>query len=356
LDGQIATLETQTKNSLDSQSEGVQMQTKDNSVNTSIRIEALLASLPLGGQGNTPQVVVPLGQVFVLTYGQGSFDQDGFAEVYLAGEVVRVRNRRGDIPAIVAALAEFPGVIQCSVRQLLAAISLSDQDLATASFDLPVRMEDPVQTLKHSRGKWMSAEDRQTINTEIEEYVKQGLDELLHDPIQIWSGSKDAVKNIVFGRLDQRLANWGLRLVPNSVSLDRRFPVNLSEIVLQFHKAEQEILDAATPDEKEQILRETGLSLDDTVFIRSAAGDKNAGTGIGLFLKLREKKLSGNPQLREKMVKWLSTFAGSMAAGFVNNLYSGQYSEVDISLSEQVLLASFRNPILALGEYLGFER
>jgi hypothetical protein len=125
---------------------------------------------------------------------------------------------------------------------------------------------------------------------------------------------------------------------------------------LQFHKAEQEILDAATPDEKEQILRETGLSLDDTVFIRSAAGDKNAGTGIGLFLKLREKKLSGNPQLREKMVKWLSTFAGSMAAGFVNNLYSGQYSEVDISLSEQVLLASFRNPILALGEYLGFER
>lgn len=324
-------------------------------VQVEISVELLMNTLELDYKKQVPRVSVPPGQTYVLSRGFGMFDQDSFPEVYLAGEIIEQSRHRKDVPAFVIQLYEYPGTIRSTIHQWLAGISVSGEDVGTANFNLPLYLHDPIQTVRRA-GKILSQPNgRQQVDAELVEQLTNRIRDVFTDRIQIWSAEKATVLERLSESLASDLREWGLRLKPEVDSLVRHYPHNLYEVVFQFAKAEREILDDTIIDEKSTVLKDALFSLDDIVFIKSTAKQDDVN-GSGLFLKLREKKLSGNPQIREKVVNWLSTVAGSVAAEFVNSLYSGKYSETETSLSEQVVLASIRNPMLALGEYLETHR
>ncbi len=302
-------------------------------------------TIPKSGRVN-----VPLGQVYV--FGRESMDSEGLPEVYLGGEVVLTKHK--DAKSLVAVLAEAPGEVRCVANQWLSGISVSKEEVAKVSIKFPVRLHEPIKTLKRSGGAWMSPDGRKNINAEIRKQVEHRLQEVLAEPIQLWSSDKREALDKIQTMVDQDLRDWGLRVQADSISLVRQFPKKLYEMVMQFVKAEQVILDAIAAGEKPDILKQTGLSSDDLMAIEAVAEQKDKGSGTGLFLVLRERVtgLREKPELREKVITWLMIHGGASVADFIKELYFSAQPETAVKLSEQVLLFAFRNPVLGLGEWL----
>lgn len=313
-------------------------------VETGLDVINSVNTIPKSGRVN-----VPLGQVYV--FGRESMDSEGLPEVYLGGEVVLTKHK--DAKSLVAVLAEAPGEVRCVANQWLSGISVSKEEVAKVSIKFPVRLHEPIKTLKRSGGAWMSPDGRKNINAEIRKQVEHRLQEVLAEPVQLWSSDKREVLDKIQTMVDQDLRDWGLRVQADSISLVRQFPKKLYEMVMQFAKAEQVILDAIAAGEKPDILKQTGLSSDDLMAIEAVAEQKDKGSGTGLFLVLRERVtgLREKPELREKVITWLMIHGGASVADFIKELYFSAQPETAVKLSEQVLLFAFRNPVLGLGEW-----
>jgi hypothetical protein len=68
--------------------------------------------------------------------------------------------------------------------------------------------------------------------------------------------------------------------------------------------------------------------------------------GAGLFLLAREKR-----EHVEKIAMWLEAHTALDAAVLLRNLYSEKFTSQETEITEQVLLAAFRYPMLGLGEW-----
>ncbi|MFH2103365.1 MAG: hypothetical protein ABIJ39_08435 [Chloroflexota bacterium] len=311
-----------------------------------IGFDVVLAAFTLGRRKQA-RAGVPTGQVYVLSHGFETVDQNGFPEIYLAGEVVEKNLKRKDVDAWVAALNEDSGNIRFTARQHLAGVSLHEEDLAQASFIIPARLRDPIQTLRRSGNKWMIMDGRKAINLMLKEQIEHRISEILLDRIQLWSAEKRDVLTRVCAFLVQDLKEWGLVLNTEAVSLVRQYPQNLYDVVFEFAAAEQTILDIIAEGKSDQLAEKTGLSSEQLTAIQVSARQTYSG-GDGLFLVIRD--LDSNK--RSRIVGWLKELSKASAAGFVEELYSGKHSEQEVKLSEQVLLHAFKNPILGLGEGL----
>jgi hypothetical protein len=309
-----------------------------------IRFDVIPGAFMLGRKKQA-RAGVPTGQVYVLSHGFETVDQNGFPEIYLAGEVVERNSKRKDVDAWVAALNENAGNIRITARQRLAGISLHEEDLAQASFTLSARLQDPIQTLRQSGNKWMILEGRKAINVMLREQIEHRIGEILHDPIQLWSGEKHDVLEVIREGLKQDLKEWGLVINTETVSLLRQYPQNLYDVVFEFAAAEQAVLDIIALKKFDQLADKTGISSEQMTAIQISAKQSYTG-GDGLFFAVRDMDASK----RNKIISWLKELSKAGAAGFVEQLYSGKHSEQEVKLSEQVLLHAFRNPILGLGE------
>ena len=143
-----------------------------------------------------------------------------------------------------------------------------------------------------------------------------------------------------------------------SVSIIRHLPKMLYEIVAQFSKAEQTILEALTKKQRSQLIEQSGLSDADLTFIEAASGRENSGRGEGLFLVLRNQMptLGLKPETLIKTFNWLRVHGGASAANYatkITNLYgrtnSGRFRRQNRTRSE-------RYPIKRAGVAYGFSQ
>jgi hypothetical protein len=190
------------------------------------------------------------------------------------------------------------------------------------------------------------------------------LDDIFADRLQPWSQEKHEVLHRVFASLEEHLSQWGLRLSTREASLARRFPKNLYEISLQFAEAERLILEDLKNDRQSEIEKTIKLTADHFMTIQAVAQQGGWGKGTGLFFVIRD----GRKGLRRDILNWLQTQGLVNAANFIKDLYFEKeledgvapteiikISKQDIQLSEQVLIAAFKNPVLGLGEWLEHE-
>jgi hypothetical protein len=280
--------------------------------------------------------------------------------VYLYGETVEKDRRREDAECLVVALKEHPGNVSCRAKEHLAAISTTEDDKAWIDLFLSIQLKDPIEVLRRFGGEWKTPQARERSSKELNQQVTQLVDHRLreifiNDKIQLWSREKREVADWIFYELDRDLKRWGLRIEASegkpSLSIVRRYPNNLYEIALQFGKAELLLLEAVQAGRKATILKQLELVLEDLMAIQSVAEQGDRGSGAGLFLAIKDKPMS----TREKVSQWLEIQAGATAASFLKGLYSDTNTEQAIRLSEQVLLAAFRNPVLGLGEWLDMD-
>jgi hypothetical protein len=316
-------------------------------IDLQVSIEAVIGSFELGDKGKSKNKSVPLGQIYVLSHGYDASCMDEFPEIYLAGDTI-ITDHNKEAQYFVAVMSEFPGTISCVIRQSLAAISLEEGEPARASFIVPVRLFDPIKTLRRSKGDWTSPKGRRSIHTDLKEQLEHRLHEILEDKIQLWSAEKQEVLNYIFSILNRHLGEWGLRIDTRTVSLIRKYPKMLYEIVLQFAKGERLLLEDVAAGKREMIISEVGISNEEITTIQAIAAQREKGEGAGLFLVTRD----GPKPLKNKVSDWLKIQGLASAANYVSSLYSGKHSERDVKLSEQVLFFAFRNPVLGLGEVL----
>ncbi len=286
--------------------------------------------------------VVPVGCVFVLSYGYEFADAGGLPEVYLAGEVVTRDPLRKRQPCWAIQLAEFPGRVDIRASRVLAGISRSEDDPASMAISFYVRLHDPILLLRRTGGKWERG-NLSAFNQQVNKDVTEWLQALLERDLQIWSGDEQEVLTRIFSELDQYLRRIGLRVdttegghVASAVIFVRHYPPALYDLAFQFAKAER-LLRRGT-----DVSQETGLSEEEIRFITSS----EERAGVAFFQVLRRI----SPEVRERVVQWMERFGMPDAAFFLKALY--KYPDREIKLSEQVLLAAIRNPWLTRGEWI----
>lgn len=314
-----------------------------------VDLEIVYNAFVLGRRKGPRQASVPVGRVFVLSHDHDTFDQEGLPEVYLAGEVVSKSRLRGKAQCWVVELAEFPGKVSFRVIQPLAAISQTEDDVASLDASFYIRLQDPILLLRRAGGKWMTEQDRTSLNERVKEDIRERLRQIIASRIQLWSGDERQVYGEIFSGLDGELRRIGLRVdttgaMEMPIVALRRYPASLYEIALQFAKAErmaQYMIDAG---QQEVLIEQTGLSQRNLTAIEAASEER----GVGLFLVLKDAP----SEVKRRMADWLEEQGAKMVATFVRELYSTEPSEQEVKLSEQVLLAALRNPMLTVGEWL----
>ncbi|MFH0960651.1 MAG: hypothetical protein V1897_18345, partial [Pseudomonadota bacterium] len=223
------------------------------------RFDVVVDAFMIGGKKQPKRASVPTGQVYVLSHGFETLDQSGFPEVYMAGEIIQKNPNRDDVQAWATVLAEFPGSLRLAARQVLAGISISGEDVAKANFVVPIRLFDPIQTLRRSGTQWMSPIGRKGINLALKEQIEHRIVEFFLDRLQLWSAEKQEVLANIYAAFTQDLQEWGLTVDTERISLIREYPRNIYEIVLEFASAEQAILDGMAADQ-DSLIQKTGLS------------------------------------------------------------------------------------------------
>jgi len=291
---------------------------------------------------------VPVGSVVVLSYGHGFTDASGLPEVYLAGEVVRHDPVRKGVPCWAVQLSEFPGRVDLQARQVLAAISQSEDDPASIRISFYIRLYDPILLLRRTGGKWEKEADRAVFNERIQADVENWLRALLDRDIQIWSGDERDVLERIFSELDEFLRRMGLRVDTTdggtetlAMIFTRHYPPALYDLAFQFAQAERLLRHLF--QQGANIPQATGLSEEDVH--RIAVSEDRAGTALFRVL------MDAAPGVKEKIAQWLEASGKREAASFIKTLYK-KYQEREIKLSEQVLLSAIRNPWLTQGEWL----
>lgn len=318
---------------------------QDNSiVDVSFDIELILSVYTLGGKGRPGRASVPIGRVAVVSHDQEAFDHDSLPEVYLAGETITRSRFRRDAECVVIELAEYPGTVTVNLTQRLAGVSLTDGEMASARFLYHLRTEDPIKLLSREP-KWMTSDGAERLKTRVKELVNDELYATLSDSIYLWSHPDiREVSGSIFSRLDRTLKAWGLRL-ESEVPGYRVYPPLLYEVVLQFKESEIDLLEME-PAEKYLLLERLGLQNADLLKIQNISAQK--GLGAGLFSAAKDRKKQIDP-----FIEWLASEEqmARAAAGFLRGVYSGDHSTQDVELTEQVVLAAFRHPMLGLGEW-----
>lgn len=293
------------------------------------------------------------GNIAVAIRSGNVYDRDGLPEVYIDGEII-LNSRRETLT--IALLRKYPGSISIEVNQHLSAISVSEQDNAVSMFSFLIRLEDPILLLDRE-AKWMETQGSATLLNNFKSTVQLQISAIFEDNLLLWRAAdiREIAGNIL-GKLDQTLKAWGLRLdmpepstgmrLDDSMPMYRRFPKSLYEIALDFKAAERE-LTGTEGETRKMVSKGLTIDVDDMLEIESIS--KQYGRGAGLFLYAQHKK-----QDLHTIINWLNSdiISAPIAANFLSKLYLGDLNnKVDITRSEQVLLTSFRNIQLGVGEW-----
>lgn len=314
--------------------------------NPSVQVELKILhhALVLGTRKSPRRISVKPGRVFVLAYGYETFDVGGFPEVYLYGEEITKRELRDKAECWAIELAEFPGKIDFSITRRLAAISRTEEDVASVSASYSIRLWDPLKLLRRSGGQWEENHTREAFNQERSEEIEQRLKSILHQSgLRLWSGDEQLVFDEIRSQLDDLLKRTGLR-VNFDIDVRRRYPRDLYELGLQFRRSEQVIRHESEEGQIEVLTERTGLSSED---LRDIAASSER-LGVRLFRVL----IQASESTKERASEWLKRERAEMASAYVEELYSGEYSEQEVKLSEQVVRWAIRNPMLTIGEWL----
>lgn len=314
-------------------------------IQTKIDVHLILDAFELGGKKQPTQARVPDGRIFLLAHDYDTYDQDSIPEVYLPGELVRVNENRKAAKRVVAVLPKEPGEIRFVIREKLVGISASDDDLASISFIIQLRVVDPKKLVDRSRGKWTNTPDREAFDNEFSSFFYHKVSEILSDKIQLWSADKRSVKERLIGTLIPEFERYGLRIDSNS--LVRRYPSRLSEIALEFARVEQILIDMLQ-DERNKKIDAFGISPKDRIMLEASLDLPDRKKGDWLFNMV----VISSPQVRGNIKQFLILNNANFAANCLQELYETGQLDEDVKFSEQVLISAFRNPLLALGEWL----
>ncbi len=304
----------------------------------------------LGGRGRPRSTSVGNGLVAVAFHNWNAHDHQGFAEVYLTGEVIRPDQFHRGTQCLVVEIRLHPGTIAIAPRRRLCAISASDSDVATANLRYELRLEDPLRLVEHEPNL-QNPPARQQLQQSIDQRIREELASVVGADVSaemVWFWSYPDVRDIadsLASRLDRLLADWGLRIVAGPTAY-RRWPSLLRELVLQFRAAEQELM-----SENRGELPRLGLVAGDLIDLRHIT--EAQGRGAGLFNIIRRRHSDGFEI--DSFIEWLSdgTQLAGTAARFVRELFQTGCSEpdrerIERQLTEQVLLAAFRRQDLGL--------
>ncbi len=310
----------------------------------------------LGRKKGPRKVVVPLGQIFVVAYDFNTYGLRGIPEVYLAGEKILKDELRKDQTCLVFALPEFPGMVYVRAQQPLPAISQTSDDVARLEVSFHLRISKPVLLLERLGSKLgvkgSLGEQAAALTADIERTIKDTLKQVLSSKLQMWSSDEDALGSEILSRLDEGLSRWGLRVdssdsMNRPIVLLREFPSTLYEIALQFARGEKTLFNMLNSGTNQRpILKDTGLTERHVVILQERKHDPS---GVTLFALLTD----ASDDTKKKVSKWLENQGLGKAAKFLRDLYfDGEIEERNIKLSEQVLLAAIKNPMLTRGEWL----
>lgn len=309
-----------------------------------VELQILHNALVLGTRKSPHRISVRPGRVFVLAYDYETFDVGGFPEVYLDGEEITKRDLRDKAECWAIELAEFPGEIDFRITRRLAAISRTEEDVASVFASYSIRLRDPLTLLRRSGGQWEENQSREAFNQKRSEEIEQGLKSILHQSgLRLWSGDEQLVFDEIRSQLDDLLRRIGLR-VDLDIDVRRRYPRDLHELSLQFRRGEQVIHHESEAGQIEILAEKIGLSSEN---LRDIAASSER-LGVRLFRAL----ILASESTKERASEWLKSKRAQMAGTYVEELYSGEYSEQEVKLSEQVVLWAIRNPMLTVGEWL----
>jgi hypothetical protein len=215
---------------------------------------------------------------------------------------------------------------------------------AIAQFEYLLCIQDPIRLLS-IESQWHSADGKERLVKGIKDALRSEMNMILTEDIKLWSSPTiDEVSAQILEQLDRKLPLWGLGLEKVAIA-ERRFPAQLSEIVLQFASAEIELLESQE-DRKYSLFRKLGLSAVDEVELKNIS--EKEGVGAGLFSMAMKKSSRANA-----FIEWFGTKVdhAMSVVRFLREIYSGKYELREIELTEYVMLAAFQHPILGLGEW-----
>jgi hypothetical protein len=321
-----------------------------------LQFNPVVRSSLLGVGGRSGEWTVPLGTVCVALRNDDPNDHDDLPSVYrspddstsdyrfLAGETISSSHSRKNEKFKVAVLRERPGRIWFQIVQRLPGISLTESEIAIAQFEYFLTVQDPIQLLS-IEPEWDQPTGQERLGKEITRSLRREIKSLLLEDIKLWSSPTiDEVSARILEQLDRKLPVWGLG-VEKVAFAERRFPAQLSEVVLQFASAEIELLESPE-DRKHYLFRKLGLSAVDEVELRNIS--EKDGIGAGLFSMAMKKSSRAN-----SFIEWFGTKAdyAMSVVKFLREVFSGKYDLREVELTEQVMLAAFKHPLLGLGEW-----
>lgn len=284
---------------------------------------------------------VKLGRLAVVTRGDAVYDHDGFAEVYLPGEMIIKRNLADTNEWKIIEVASNPGSMEVHFNSQIISLEEYAREILHASINYFTYVEDPIKLLSQN-SSWDTQNGQAMLVASIENIITNTIMNFTESEINIWSAEDfnliaDKLKII----LDSKFKEWGLRIRPDFIAT-REIPESIYTLIFSCIKAEKIL----TKDNAAK-LREFGLSGEDIVKIQSDS--KNNAPGLGLFNYVSTlEKISVNP----KLVQHIQSISEYKPIGDLIQLIGKDIEERKLALFTQIIRKKFLNPKICSGEWL----
>lgn len=283
---------------------------------------------------------VQLGRLAVVTRGNAAYDHDGFAEVYLPGEMIIKRNLEETNEWRIVEIASNPGFIEVFfIKQ----IPSNDENIAEtlkAIFTYYIYVEDPIKLLsQHSN--WDAVNGNDYIVNRIEELVTDTIKNYVQGDIQVWSAEDiNQVADNLKIYLDSKLKVWGLRMRPDFIAV-REIPESIYALIFSCIRAENTLAEESAAQ-----YRSVGLSNEAIVKIQTDSRNNNDGLGLFNFIS---NKVNNN----QKLVEYFRSNREFLPiVQYIEILISQNNDERQIALINQIIRKKFLNPNICNGEWL----
>jgi hypothetical protein len=284
------------------------------------------------------------GNFGIITNARPQSDHDDLEEVYLEGELVMKDEFDLEETLLINQLRITPGSINLTIRQDIAGLVLDKNDYAQVKIIMGLTLVNPKKLVsKCPQPEAPKANER--INAEIMALIKARVTEYLLGNAGLWSNPNfnDVMSEFV-KKINFSLDPYGLQIKDDFVTF-KSYPAVLRDLIIEFQIMERYFLGQV--NQKRLNLTKLGLSVDDISTINIVS--KHYGVGAGLF------ELSMKDNSTAKIItEWLDTLSSrpDEIIQFLQRRYSGKSITLEkLEFTRQVVLAAFRSPILAVGEW-----
>ncbi|MBE7433147.1 MAG: hypothetical protein HS100_04475 [Anaerolineales bacterium] len=294
---------------------------------------------------------IDIGNWGLVTLGRSLLDRDSLLEVYHEGDMVIVDEYDLTSGLEISQLRVYPGIVRAFYNLHLPGLTCNTiEETASVEMGFDVKLAKPKMFYSQIRSFVADPHDENTndiLKQKFCEMISAKLNETIDSNIDLWShpDPRERSGNIRAG-LESLLSKYGLDV--SVIFTSRKLPPSLPDLVIEYRIAEQELLDQIqkSPTAPNPI----GLNAAQITDIRTTS--TRLGDGAGLF------ELSKDINIVDACLAWFEDLQPLPAAGicFLKLLKDGKISPRQLELTSKIVLSSFRNPMLGLGEWANPEK